>query len=444
MSAIITNILKKNLLQHLINEVAGDSDNYYIGIGKSEQWNDSDVADTVNAHLYDEINFRLSMQSIKSAEDVSFVVPRNNWISGTIYSAYDNKVAKYPTAPYYVITGENNVYVCIERGRNADGTTKASIVQPSGTSTSLLKTSDGYTWQYLYTVNTARAVKWLSANFMPVQLVDSDDAVASANDALQKAVQDAAVPGEILNINISAAGSGYTSAPTVMITGNGTGAAATATVSGGVVKRISMDSDSRGSGYTYAQVALTGGSGSGAVAYASLGPLSGIGADPVDDLRSTAVMFNTKPAGGENDDFILDNDFRQIAVIKNPLGYADSSYASATGLGLRKIIGTSTVDVATFTTDQTITGTTSGSQAIIDYIDSDEIWYHQTLTTGFGSFDSDVGSTITAPGASATVGSTINTADIDHMTGEILYLENRAAITRDADQTEDIKVIIQL
>ena len=34
--------------------------------------------------------------------------------------------------------------------------------------------------------------------------------------------------------------------------------------------------------------------------------------------------------------------------------------------------------------------------------------------------------------------------DVDKLSGEILYIENRAPVTRSANQTEDIKVVITL
>ena len=33
---------------------------------------------------------------------------------------------------------------------------------------------------------------------------------------------------------------------------------------------------------------------------------------------------------------------------------------------------------------------------------------------------------------------------IDITSGEILYIDNRASITRDTEQTEDLKVVVQL
>jgi hypothetical protein len=56
------------------------------------------------------------------------------------------------------------------------------------------------------------------------------------------------IVGFVIGATITNGGSGYTSAPSVTITGSGTGATATATISGGVVTGITINS--AGSGYT--------------------------------------------------------------------------------------------------------------------------------------------------------------------------------------------------
>lgn len=67
--------------------------------------------------------------------------------------------------------------------------------------------------------------------------------------------------GSITGANVTAGGSGYTSAPTVAITGGGgTGATATATVSGGAVTAVTITNP--GSGYTSVpSIAFSGGGG---------------------------------------------------------------------------------------------------------------------------------------------------------------------------------------
>lgn len=76
--------------------------------------------------------------------------------------------------------------------------------------------------------------------------------------------------GSLTSLTISNGGSGYTSAPTVSLTGGGgAGAAATAVISGGVVTGLTLTN--AGTGYTSAPtVSFSGGGGSGAAATAAL------------------------------------------------------------------------------------------------------------------------------------------------------------------------------
>ncbi len=77
----------------------------------------------------------------------------------------------------------------------------------------------------------------------------------------------------IVSIAVSNGGSGYTSAPTVAITGTGgTGATATATVVAGVVTAVTITNP--GSGYDTASVAFSGGGGTGAAATANIGDVA--------------------------------------------------------------------------------------------------------------------------------------------------------------------------
>jgi hypothetical protein len=436
MTATVTEDIRRYFLDVLRTNILGDSDTYYIAIARSEAWDDSDTVPATRNSLREQRSFRNSMQSIKIAEDVSLVSPRNTWSSGTVYSAYDDNAISHPEISYYVITDENNVYVCVERGRNADGTTRASTVKPTGTSTSKITTADGYTWQYLYSVDTTRASRFLTSNFIPVQLIDS---AVSPTEQTQLDAQNASIAGEILNIVITEGGTGYTSAPTVSIEGDGSGATATATVSGGEVKRVQMTT--RGTAYKRAKVSFSGGGGSGAAARAVITPQSGLTADPRITLRSKALMFNSKPDGLEGGSFIVNNDFRQVAILKNPKDYSGNLFTGTSGIALKRM---EVADGTGFSEDEQITGGTSGSIAVIDYVDSDTIYFHQNETTGFGRFDSDVGGTVTSGANTTTLNTLIDSADVDIFEGELFYIQNRSAVTRSISQIEDIKAIISL
>jgi hypothetical protein len=448
--AIITDDFKRKLVQGIIDDVTDVAQTYYIGIGRSEEWNSTDVAPTAANTVVEERNFRLSMQSIKKAEDVSYVIPRYNWVSGTSYSAYDNDQAGYPENAYYVKTEENAVYICLEQGRNAVGEEVTSTVKPSGVATTPFRTADGYVWKFLFTVGAAMANSYLSANYMPVRILDSVTASDPAIDQEQFGIQNAAIPLSLSSIKVTDGGSDYTSAPTVNIVGNGTGASAVASVSGGSVVKVEMKDSASGTlyvpgqDYQYANITFTGGGGSGAAATPTISPMAGFGANPMVDLKSTAMMFNTKPAGAENDDFIVGQDFRQVGIIRNPLDASDAAVTSGTASALNYI--TLSAVTLNFTADKTIVGGTTGARAYVDSFDAatSTLYYHQADATGFTPFQNGEAITETNGSGSGVIGTTANIGDINKFTGEIFYIDNRAAIERSDAQTEDLKVIIQL
>jgi len=450
MTGIITDSLKRVLLDNLITEVATAGASYYIGIGNSQDWDSSDTAPTPTNTLREERNLRLRLQSIKSAEDVSYVVPRNNWTAGTIYSGWDDNASSHPTTPYFVITDDNSVYMCLKQGRDNTGAAIASTVKPTGASISSFLTADGYMWKFLYTLTAGDANKYLTANYMPVKFITSTDSSSPAADIEQKGIQDAAIPGQIGSVRIINGGSGYVSAPTVTIIGDGDSAQATAIISGGSVVNISLDSNGsgtilHGSGYTSATVLFSTGT---ATARVVLPPVGGFGANPINDLRAKAVMFNTKPSGAENDTFITDNDFRQIALIKNPkVPVTDSDFTQSAGFAAKALKFVTPVATA-FTADNTIEGASSGAKAYVDTynVSTGILRYHQTEATGFTNFSGGEAVSETDGAGSGTLDSsgTFDPGAIDFRSGEILYIENRAAISRAVDQTEDIKIVIQL
>ena len=75
------------------------------------------------------------------------------------------------------------------------------------------------------------------------------------------------------------------------------------------------------------------------------------------------------------------------------------------------------------------------------------MFYHQNDSTGFKSFQA--GETInetdgTGQGVLDSAGAFETAFEVNPHTGELLYIDNRSAVTRSADQTEDIKIVIQV
>jgi len=465
MASIITDTLKRELVNKLFADVKDSNENYYIGIGKSEAWDSADAAPTPVNTTREVRNARMGIQAIKTAETVSFVIPRYNWSSGSIYSAFDDNQTGYPTNSYYVLTEDNSIYMCLQQSKNAAGVIQTSTVKPTGSSIRPVETSDGYIWKYMYTIGALQGTQFTSANFIPLQkIADSAGAPGlSALEAQQALVQQASNAGEISSIQLITGGSGYTSVPAINIVGDNTGkaAAATAFVTGGVVTKIEMNDSGAGAltghafgkGYLVANIAITGGGGSGATARAVIPSDSGLGADCRNDLRSFSLMFNSKIAGTETGAFPVGNDFRQTVLMRNPkkmVSAADSDFIADAGNAMQ-YLKLATVSTA-FTIDRTIQGTSSSAQAYVDYIDSSLVYFHQTEATGFGTFqegealgelNGNGDGIIEAAGVDADT-LAFRQPTINKFTGDVLYIDNRSPIERSPDQTEDIKVVIQL
>ena len=464
MAAIITDKLK-NLVVDLIKANDSDASNkYYAAIGRSEAWNDSDVSPTPLRTKSEENRFRNSMQSVKLISDVSLVIPRYNWSSGTFYSAYDDTQVGQPTNAYYVINANQQVYMVLRASVSATGTAVASTVEPTGNTTGTpFKTSDGYVWKFMYSISALDANKFQSANFIPVKNIPFTNINSSVAETEQKAIQDAAIHGQIIGYGIESAGAGYGSAPTLTVRGNGSNAVATATISGGQVVKVEVADSSDaslkvanfGSGYDYANVEVSGGGTPSKPAKVRpiLANSGGLGHDATIDFKASAIMFNAKPSGTETLDFVIGQDFRQVGLLKNPqtdsAGHGgngvSTAFTASTGRAL-KALNFSTVNTA-FGEDKTILGVTSGAKAFIDKDSGNSVFYHQNDDTGFRSFQA--GETVnetdgTGTGVLDSAGAFETTFEVNPHTGELLYIDNRSAVTRSADQTEDIKIVIQV
>ena len=138
---------------------------------------------------------------------------------------------------------------------------------------------------------------------------------------VQYNVEALAVSGSIEAYVVTNGGSGYTEAPAVTITGNGSGATAHAVISGGAVTKIIVDT--AGIGYTYANVSFATGS---ATARAILPPQGGHGFNAISELYATKLITYTKISDSDvYNTFEFTNQFFQYGIIANPRRYNSST-----------------------------------------------------------------------------------------------------------------------
>ncbi len=406
-------------------------------------------------------------------------------------------------ANYYVMNSDYRVYICIANGFDPDNLLgKPSLDEPlhtdlepkaAGTS------GDGYLWKYLYTINPGDLVKFESTNFIPVP----DDWLTSTDANIIAVRGNAGLAGnQLKEIVITNRGAGYGNAATytnVPINGNGSGAKCSVTInSSGQVDSVSVTSG--GDNYTYGTVDLeTGGvtntaGSTDAIFNVIIPPQGGHGADIYRELGANRVLVYSRIENdSSNPDFVTGNQFARVGLIKNPKATGSSdiiSTAQASAVYALRLTGAG-VTAATFTADSRVTQKVGvGSTAVGQVVSWDsntrvlKYWQDSSVagftTAGiaktnpeFGFESYDFSATVSTGGTTIISGGSVDLSiDLDYTgittvinnktynlgqtfsqgvappevkkySGEIIYVDNRASITRSANQKEDIKIIVE-
>lgn len=233
--------LKFSLTDALFNEIRSNTNGYYYFIGKPLKWNVDDAPDVPNESYAYELSTRNEIIFAKRilASDLAFVIPRHDWVSGTVYDMYDDRIGEdnpaYSGATtlresnFYVMTNEYNVYKCLFNGYDGPST-----VKPFSTSHKLIKTSDGYIWKYMYTIPSALVNRFVTLFDIPVTnsitnqfysrgainsvlVVNPGKEFVQGNTTLEVFGNgfQANNPLAVLSATIETPGAGYTSAPTL-------------------------------------------------------------------------------------------------------------------------------------------------------------------------------------------------------------------------------------
>ena len=169
MTAIVTTPFRVVNAQNFKEDVASTSNSVYVGIGKADPWSTttSDITDTTPFTPSDRIDDiseayqnMIGMKKITSS-DISHIVPRHTWTSGTTYIAWDSDDATIYDKAFYVITSEFKIYKCIE----ASG---ASTIEPTHIETDPQLESDGYRWKYMNSLTSAETLNFMSTDIIHV------------------------------------------------------------------------------------------------------------------------------------------------------------------------------------------------------------------------------------------------------------------------------------
>ena len=503
MAAIITEKFRTHNARQFIEDFNESNQKNYIFIGRSHAWpNDAVPPDPANSEA-EEIAVYEDMIALKAVAntDISHGLVRYNHSETTKYDEYRDNYSSTNTTNVtgvsnffdgrgYIITDEFKVYKCLRTGVNSSGVTIVSDDKPTTVSTTVPEVmSDtgassgglGYMWKFMYSVTASDVIKFVTNDFIPVKTIGAKTAidgsganggfglVATDDGSAQWDVETAAVDGAIYNYVVTAAGTGYTNGSTnsftvnVPVQGDGSGAEVTLNFVSGNLKQAYHRSGTSywGTGYKRASLptidanisGISGGS--GATVHVIMSPINGHGANPVEELGGNYAIVNSRLEFGEGldggfSDFPTDNDFRRIGLIKNPVkasSGAVSGDATMTATNMLTVDNASSINVDDLLTDASSESATTAKVRVVsktsntlktlpvansggEYIafaNDDEVYKAGTKVAD-----------VTASGVSSAH------PEMQRFTGQILYVENRGAVSRAADQIEDIKLIIEM
>jgi len=248
-------------------------------------------------------------------------------------------------------------------------------------------------------------------------------------------------PGTINAIKIISGGYGYGVA-NIEIQGDGINATATAVIDTASGKITKINITNPGQNYTFANVIVTG-NGYGANLRAVMAPFGGHGKNAPNELFAQTLMFYSNVSTDLNQGVSVNNDYRQLGIIKNPNQYnSDQRFQGTIGSGcfiVQAAINTSQFPRDTdVTVTRTIDGTeydrryrvvaASSSSALLQSLDNDTPLINDT----FSNVD----------GYIFTV-SSVGNPTIDKYSGQLMFIDNKAGFTPSADETVTLRTVIR-
>lgn len=366
------------------------------------------------------------------------------------------------TFTYYVIKVDNDTIRLASSLANANAGTYISLTDGVGANHTLTLTSGEATATAVlgtggeivgYTIDDP-GIGYTNAN---IEIVDSSGSGSGAIlvpdfsvgniDTLQANVELLAVPGSVEVIKMVENGSGY-GAATVSILGDGTGAEAVATCSGGKVTKI--DITNPGSGYTWTDVIITGNAGAtGAVARAIMSPLGGHGSNAIDELNANSIVFYTSISRDKNQGIEINNDYRKVGLVRN-LKQFGSNRRFTEDIGSGCVLITGTFNSALIEYDMLLLKDGYKKYRVVDFNDT------QILVSVFNNFTISIGDTlvtdptnageIASPAvvASNIIVTSVSERTIDQFSGDFLMFSVREPYSPTSEQIITVRTTLTI
>jgi len=377
-------------------------------------------------------------------------------------------------------------------------------VEPSAASGD---TDDGYTWKYLFTVAPSDIIKFDATEYIPLPndwTTSTEAQIESVRDSGNSDINNNQI--KKVYIEDQGNGYGGSTGQEFPIVGDGSGGKVIVDVIGTKITNTQVSVGGQGYTYGMVDLSnISAGvpAGTKAKLIPIIPPSKGHGYDLYKELGADRVLIYAR-FDDSTKDFPIDSKFAQIGIVKNPTSigstsiYTQNQFSSVSSLYLNAYTAVPTVGQI-IEQDIKSGGVTIGKArayvasfdvisdndkiAVMKYYQDRSLYFNQTTadqtdrasiselgdTTGkiynFQSTEDDkvklVGTTNTYTIDTSFSGITTNptgnkvielgvefekgiaSSEINNQSGDIIYLDNRALITRDKRQKEDIKVILE-
>ncbi len=449
MSAIINNSFRKFNADNFITAIGANK--VYLMIGKNDPWastsageyietspSDVDVPIPLDTHVSQYLHYNdMIAAKLIAQTDVSHVLKRVDWTSGVVYLEYDAYADDVIDQNFFVFTTAFRVYKCIGNNQGA-----VSTIEPTGTSTSIIETSDNYRWKFMFEVQQADVLKFVTTDWIPV------NSPATSNQPEQAAVESAAVSGALDHISVSNGGTLYKSA--------------TGTAQGGITNNITLAATGNQNNDYYNGMTVFVSSGTGSGQIRTITDYDGTTKNATVGDTWTTIPDNTSvyevmpavtltPLAGDTP--IASGAVARVSGVSQPAGIITKVSMVSSGNNYR------------FVTAEVISGANGGDAATLQPRVSPPGGHGKNAVSELGGAYVMLNSRLignegsdfpveddfrkvhlllnpTANNAPATLG-TYNNLELDQDSGSIIYTEFRGPIIRASDSTEDIKLVCE-
>mgnify|MGYP001327982330 CR=1 FL=1 len=391
---------------------------YYFFLGNSSPWENEqeppEAKNEVKTHI-DVLNDVLCLKRINS-EDLHTVIEDNTWISGKVYSQYDDEVDLDKPVDFYVINEEWGVYKCLDNNNY-----EVSTVMPRGNLEKPFSCQDGYVWVYMYSVNKEDRRNFSGTGYIPcydtVQMKEK-----WKND------------GSIDRIDIVSGNENncFKTSPKIIIKGDGYGCEAKAIIKDGKIEKVKIINP--GKGYRRAFVEVQSNECScNTVMRPVVSPVGGHGYNPKEELHAIYKLLDIKLEGSK-EGLPTGITYRRIGVVSKGLSNKKGCVVKVTCI--RKIKRGQKLR------------TSSGEEINVLMVDKDNsMFYTDSILSGFDTkihgegFTTEIINKINTEHLPLTE-EVINKGNYLKNSGNLLWFKNIKPVTRSEEKTEEYKFIV--